>query len=108
MFAQEKELYKKVRKVELNKILPSFVGPPGFDHVVVDENKNILNFCSSRYNLVTNESIFKPIELYLKDNDIKYNRSVRIINNAKFYVDYIIGDRKDTGLVNGIFPKISL
>ena len=37
MFVQEKELYKKVRKVELNKILPNFVGPPGFDHVVVDE-----------------------------------------------------------------------
>jgi hypothetical protein len=108
MFIQDKELYKKVRKVEMSKLLPKFVSPAGFDHAVIDENKNILNFCSSRYNLVTNESIFKPIESYMKNNDIKYSRSVRIINNSKFYVDYIIGDRKDTGLVNGIFPKVSI
>ncbi len=108
MFAQEKELYKKVKKIKMSKVLPKFVSPVGFDYAIIDEHKNILNFCSNRYNLVTNESIFKPIELYLKDNGIKYNRSVRIINNSKFYVDYIIGDRKDTGVVNGIFPKISI
>ncbi len=108
MFVQEKELYKKVRKVELNKILPNFVGPPGFDHVVVDENKNILNFCSSRYNLVPNAKIFKPIERYFNDNNIKFTRSINVINKSKFYVDYIIGDRKDVGTVNGIFPKISI
>lgn len=108
MFVGEKQLYKKVKKVELSKILPNFVGPPGFDHVIVDEYKNILNFCSSRYNLVLNEKIFKPIEAHFNDNNIKFTRSVNIINNSKFYVDYIIGDRKDVGTVNGIFPKISI
>ena len=108
MFVGEKQLYKKVKKVELSKILPNFVGPPGFDHVIVDEYKNILNFCSSRYNLVLNENIFKPIEAHFNDNNIKFTRSVNIINNSKFYVDYIIGDRKDVGTVNGIFPKISI
>ena len=108
MFESENNLYKKVKKVELNKILPNFIAPPGFDYAIVDEFKNILNFCSSRYNLITNDKIFKPIENYLNNNNIKFKRSIKIINKSKFYVDYIIANRQDFGEVNGIFPKISI
>jgi hypothetical protein len=108
MFANDKELFKKVKKVKLNAILPSFTAPVGFDHVVVDENKNILNFCSGRYSLVNNSTILKPVEEYLKSNGIEYIRKAKVINGSKFYVDYIIKSRKDTKNVTGIFPKISI
>jgi hypothetical protein len=102
------ELYKEVRKVKLSTILPKFKFPPGFDHAIVDKDNNILNFCSSRYNLVKNIIVFKPIEDYLKERKIDYIRKVKIINKSKFYVDYIIKQRKDTDSVKGVFPKISI
>lgn len=102
------ELYKEVRKVKLSTILPKFKFPPGFDHAIVDKENNILNFCSSRYNLVKNVIVFKPVEDYLKERKIDYIRKVKIINKSKFYVDYIIKQRKETDSVKGIFPKISI
>ena len=102
------ELYKEVRKVKLSTILPKFKFPPGFDHAIVDGENNILNFCSSRYNLVKNVIVFKPVEDYLKERKIDYIRKIKIINKSKFYVDYIIKNRKDTENVKGIFPKISI
>lgn len=104
----EKELYKGVEKLKLSTLLPEHTFPPGFDHAVVDEDENILNFCSSRYALVKNELIFKPIEEHFKALGIEYIRTIKIINKSKFYVDYIIKQRKDNGEVSGMFPKISV
>lgn len=108
MFVGDKELFKKVKKVELSTILPKYNFPPGFDHAIVDENNKILNFCSSRYSLVPNKVMLKPIEQYFKEKKIGYTRNVKVINNSKFYVDYIIKQRKDAGDVKGVFPKISI
>lgn len=108
MFVTDEELFKKVKKVKLSTVLPGFKYPPGFDHAIIDENKNILNFCSGRYSLVSNASVFKPIEEYLKECNLDFIRHVKVINNSKFYVDYIIKQRKDVGDVKGIFPKISI
>jgi hypothetical protein len=108
MYASDKDLFKRVKKVKVSNLLPGFSAPPGFDHVIVDENNNILNFCSGRYSLVNNSTILKPIESYLKTNNIDYIKKVKIINGSKFYVDYIIKTRKDTENVKGIFPKISI
>jgi hypothetical protein len=44
----------------------------------------------------------------LKERKIDYIRKVKIINKSKFYVDYIIKQRKDTDNVKGVFPKISI
>jgi|TARA_R110000803_G_scaffold112660_3_gene181014 hypothetical protein len=108
MFVGDKEIFKKVKKVKLSTLLPKYNFPPGFDYAVVDENNKILNFCSSRYGLVSNASILKPIEQYFKEKNIEFTRNVKVINNSKFYVDYIIKQRKDVGDVSGIFPKISI
>jgi len=108
MFVGDKELFKKVKKVKLSTILPKHKFPPGFDHAIIDENNKILNFCSSRYSLVQNKTILQPIEEYFNEKNIKFNRTVKVINNSKFYVDYIINHRKDSGDVKGIFPKISI
>lgn len=104
----EKELFKDVSKVNLVTLLPKYNFPPGFDHAVIDENKQILNFCSSRYSLVKNSDIFKPIEEQFTELGIDFIRVIKIINKSKFYVDYIIKDRKDIDTITGIFPKISV
>jgi len=104
----DKELYKDVRKIKMSEILPKLSFPPGFDHAIIDENNNLLNFCSSRYNLVKNSVVFKPIEDYLKKINVEYIRKIKVINKSKFYVDYIIKQRKETESVKGILPKISV
>lgn len=104
----EKELYKKVSKKRLSEILPKYSFPPGQDYVIVDEDNNILNFCSGKYSLVRNEEIFKPIEQHLKEKGYKFIKKIVIINKSKFYVDYIIRDRKDEGEIKGILPRISV
>jgi hypothetical protein len=104
----DKELYKEVEKKRLSELMPNHSFPPGQDYVVVDEDKNILNFCSGKYSLVRNEEIFKPIEDALKANDFKFIKRIVIINKAKFYVDYIIRERKDEGEIKGLFPRISI
>ena len=108
MFATDKDLFKKVKKVKISTLLPGFTAPPGFDHIIVDENNNILNFCSGRYSLVNNSTILEPIEAYLKANNVEFTRKAKVINGSKFYVDYIINIRKDSTNVKGIFPKISI
>jgi hypothetical protein len=104
----EKELYKKVFKKRLGELLPKHSFPPGQDYVIIDEDNNILNFCSGKYSLVVNEDIFKPIEENLKQKGYKFIKRIVIINKSKFYVDYIIRDRKDEGEVKGILPRISV
>ena len=105
----EKQLFKKVKKVPLNEILPGFTYPPGFDHAVVDENKNILNFCTKKYNLIPNEAIFSPVEFELEKAGFNYKRNIQIINNSKFYVDYILHENKcKSPTINDVFPKISV
>jgi hypothetical protein len=108
MFVGDKDLFKNVKKVKLSTILPKHSFPPGFDHAIIDDDKKILNFCSKRYSLVKNKTVLQPIEQYFKEKKIDFIRNVRVINNSKFYVDYIVKQRKDAGDVKGIFPKISI
>ena len=104
-----RELYKKVEKKSLTQLLPRYKFPPGFDYAIVDKKKGkILNFCSSRYKLELNSNIFLPVEESLKALKLPYIRKVKIVNSSKFYVDYIIKDRKNTPSINDVLPKISL
>jgi len=103
----QKELYKKVQKITLSDIMPGYKFPAGADYAIVDEHENILNFCSSKYNLVPNEEIFPQVEKVIKSKGLEFKRNIRIINGSKFYVDYIIN--KGTELkVNDVYPKISV
>ena len=42
---QDKQLFKKVKKVHLSTLLPQHSFPTGITHAVVDEFKNVLNYC---------------------------------------------------------------
>lgn len=103
---KEQELYKQVEKVSLKDVFQEHNFPPGFTHGVIDENNNILNFCSAKYNLVPNEFIFKPIEQHLQEIGLKYDKRIQIINKAKFYVDYIIKNKCKSPSINDVFPKL--
>lgn len=103
-----KELFKKVKKVALKNVFPEFNYPSGFDHAIIDENNNILNFCSPKYNLVPNSEVFLPVENILNNMGIKYKRKINVIKGSKFYVDYIIKDNNTQTKVNDVYPKISI
>jgi hypothetical protein len=102
------ELYKEVEKVSLSDLMPKHNFPPGFECAIVDENKNILNFCSKKYNLVPNKSLFVPIEKTLESIGIDFSKRVNIINGSKFYVDYILKEKNQSKKVGDVFPKISV
>ena len=105
---KEIQLYKKVEKVELKSLLPNLNFADGLDHAIVDEFGNVLNVCSKKYNLVPNSDVFLPIEDKIKSSGLLYTKKVNIINNSKFYVDYIIKDELKSTQVNDVFPKISI
>jgi hypothetical protein len=104
----EKELYRPIRKVKLTDLFPNHVFPSGFDHAVIDQNNRILNFCSSKYELVENSKIFKPLEEEFNKRGIKYFRKVNIISNSKFYIDYIFWNRMRGSTIVDVFPRLSI
>lgn len=103
-----KQLYQKVDKVKLNSIFPTYQFPKGNDHAIVDSNGNILNFCSSSYNLRHNSTLHKPLEELMKKNKMEFEQKIQIINGVKFYVDYILKDKIKSPTVNDIVPKFTI
>lgn len=103
-----KKLFAPVSKVELNSILPGKTFPRANDHAILDENGNILSFCSSTYNLRENQTLYKPLEKLMKDQKIPFDRKIKIVDGTKFYVDYIIRERVSSLTVNDILPKFSI
>lgn len=62
---------------------------------IVDYSKKLrVNSCSSRYELIPNSKIFPAIEQVLMVNGIKYRAVYKMINHARFYVEYIITDER--------------
>jgi hypothetical protein len=103
-----KRLFAPVSKVELSSILPGKSFPKANDHAILDQNGNILSFCSSSYNLRENSTLYKPVEQLMKDQKIPFDRKISVIDDTKFYVDYIIRDRVKSLTVNDILPKFSI
>jgi len=101
-------LFAPVSKVELSSILPGKTFPRSNDHAILDQNGNILSFCSSSYNLRENSTLYKPLEGLMKEQKIPFDRKISVIDNTKFYVDYIIRDRVKSLTVNDILPKFSI
>lgn len=101
-------LFAPVSKVELSSILPGKSFPRANDHAILDQNGNILSFCSSSYNLRENSTLYKPLEGLMKEQKIPFDRKIKVVDNTKFYVDYIIRDRVKSLTVNDILPKFSI
>lgn len=103
-----KKLFAPVSKIELSSILPGKNFPRSNDHAILDEQGNILSFCSSTYNLRENQTLYKPLEKLMKDQKIPFDRKIKIVDGTKFYVDYIIRERVTSLTVNDILPKFSI
>ena len=106
--AKEKELYKPIEKVQLSTLLSKHSFPSGNEYAIIDSDKNILNFCSEVYSPKLNYEIFPQVEQGLTAAGIEFRKKIKIIGNAKFYVDYIIMERMKTISVNDVFPKLSI
>ena len=62
---------------------------------IIDYSKKLrVNSCSSRYELIPNSDIFPAIEQVLLSNGIKFRAVYKMINFARFYVEYIIEDER--------------
>lgn len=103
-----KQLYAPVQKVELSSVFPGVKFPRANDYGIMDQDGNILSFCSNSYNLRSNSTLYKPLEEMMKAEKLPFDRKIQIRDNTKFYVDYIIRDRVKSLTVNDILPKISI
>jgi len=101
-------LFQPVEKVELKTIFPGRSFPRANDHAIIDSNGGILSFCSSSYNLRSNSTLYKPLEEMMTNQKIPFDSKIQIIDDTKFYVDYIIRERVKSLTVNDILPKISI
>ncbi|MDP2692702.1 MAG: DUF932 domain-containing protein [bacterium] len=105
---KEKELYKPIKKILLADILPKRSFPTGNEFAIVDNDGNILNFCSDIYFPKLNSEIFPQIEKGLLEANIEFRKKIVIIGPAKFYVDYIIMTKMQTLSVNDVFPRMQI
>lgn len=103
-----KQLYAPVSKVELSSVIPGITFPRANDHAILDQNGNIISFCSSSYNLRENSSLYKPLEDLMNFDKIPFDRKIKVVDGTKFYVDYIVRDRVKSLTVNDILPKFSI
>jgi hypothetical protein len=86
----EKVLYKDVIKINLNTELRS-LPPKGKTHAIKClHSGNLLYFCSNEYSIKKNVDIYKPFEELLINSDINFYKRVQIINDTKFYINYIL------------------
>ena len=53
-----------------------------------------LNYCSDRYELVPNEDIFPVIRMILVMHGIQFTERYFMLNNARFYAEFIIEDSR--------------
>ena len=72
----------------------------------------LLNSCSDRYELISNDQIFPPINELLKSNGIDYSVTYKQSNNVRFYADYIFNNPEFTHKIENsddiVRPKISV
>jgi hypothetical protein len=61
---------------------------------IVDGEEMDLNYCSPRYELVSNEEIFPKVEEIFEQSKIKYSVQYSHTQNARFYGNFVIEDPK--------------
>lgn len=59
---------------------------------IIDGEEFDLNYCSPRYELVPNETIFPKVEEILKQHNIAFSVDYSHTNHARFYANYVIED----------------
>jgi hypothetical protein len=106
-------LYTPVSKVLLSNLIPGVKFPKEKTHAITGFDPNeILAICSSTYRLNDNQFIYKPFQDILSNNNFKIFKKIKIYDNRKFYVDYVIESlKKETEhfkSYNGILPVISI
>lgn len=75
-----------------------------FDTVVTGEIEGVevdLNYCSRRYELVQNSTIFPNIEKVLRENNIEFTVEYKHINHVRFYAQYTITDKRFAYIMAG-------
>jgi hypothetical protein len=72
----------------------------------IDGKNKALNYCSPRYELVPNKSIFPKINEILDAHKIKYDVTYFHIDNVRFYVDYVITDKRYIHTMKGTTDTI--
>lgn len=101
-------LYREVIKVPLITLLPDNKPPKGKTHAILDkETGDILHFCSKEYILRSNHFLFKPFEHILFNKNYNFTIQPRIVEQTKFYVDYIIHSPIDS-ILGEFLPKFSI
>lgn len=60
-----------------------------------------LNYCSRRYELVQNITIFPNIEKVLRDNNVEFTVEYKHINHVRFYAQYTITDKRFAYIMAG-------
>lgn len=105
----DKQLYKPVQKIQLSELFPN-KPPKGKTHAIVEvePNGDILSFCSEDYALRENITIYKPFEKLLKAEKLTFKKIIRIVDNNKFYVDYIIQTKVKSTLIKDLLLKLSI
>lgn len=104
---QDKQLFKKVKKVHLSTLLPKYNFPTGITHAVVDEHKNILNYCSEGYSLVENSKILLPIEKKFNENKVNFIRQASVYSESQFHVSYLLKSNKKK-VLGQLYPKLTI
>lgn len=75
-----------------------------FESVVTGEIEGVevdLNYCSRRYELVQNITIFPNIEKVLRDNNVEFTVEYKHINHVRFYAQYTITDKRFAYIMAG-------
>ncbi len=65
-----------------------------------------LNYCSARYELVPNSIIFPNIEKILNEHGIEFEVQYSHTNNARFYANYVITDKRYRYKIKGTNDEI--
>jgi hypothetical protein len=68
---------------------------------IIDGKEIDLNYCSPRYELVPNDEIFPVIRQILILHGIEFSENYYMLNNARFYGEFIIEDQRFAYRMNG-------
>lgn len=60
-----------------------------------------LNYCSERYELIPNSTIFPVVEEIFNQNNINFSVTYQQRDNARFYAEYVLEDEKFAYKING-------
>ena len=72
----------------------------------IDGEEFDLNYCSPRYELVPNATIFPKVENILRAHGIKFMADYSHTNHARFYGSYVITDDRFAYIMEGTNDKI--